>query len=385
MGSGLPTPPREDVTKAYSVRKTAAVSKSAKAAQRSSKRGSIRVHLPVPSSHVSSLDPQSAAATSQSSADARHKRVWKACERCRMKKTKCDGEFPCKRCKDDGLVCTAGLRRKAEYKNIPRGYAEVLENTQFALVATIHKLYAMVRESRAWDLGEPELNDRGQAVIHDIASRLSCIRPNSDVDHVPVQAAFPEDEAGLADLIATLQTQQQQEQQQAAGSSRADRASSCEMDTSDLEHDYRKMAFGGGAANAPSSSAGAASPQSLYTDLDARPDSAASFSPHSPALGPGASGLSYEPWGSAGGGMPARPDISIADVVGVGAIDDFHDSFLQRADAQFMDEDLLRQGLLESEFGILKPHAPSCANPAAMMGLGDPMMFSGYDPETLRM
>lgn len=56
-----------------------------------------------------------------SSAMDRHKRVWKACERCRMKKTKCDGEFPCKRCKDDGLVCTAGTRKKTEYKQLPRG------------------------------------------------------------------------------------------------------------------------------------------------------------------------------------------------------------------------------------------------------------------------
>jgi len=35
----------------------------------------------------------------------------------------CDGEFPCKRCKDDGLVCTAGTRKKMEYKQLPRGYA----------------------------------------------------------------------------------------------------------------------------------------------------------------------------------------------------------------------------------------------------------------------
>jgi hypothetical protein len=38
-----------------------------------------------------------------------------------MKKTKCDGESPCKRCKDDGLVCTAGSRKKAEFKQLPRG------------------------------------------------------------------------------------------------------------------------------------------------------------------------------------------------------------------------------------------------------------------------
>lgn len=36
----------------------------------------------------------------------------------------CDGEFPCKRCKDDGLVCTAGVRKKMEYKQLPRGYVQ---------------------------------------------------------------------------------------------------------------------------------------------------------------------------------------------------------------------------------------------------------------------
>lgn len=40
---------------------------------------------------------------------------------------KCDGEFPCKRCKDDGLVCTAGTRKKTEYKQLPRGYVPCLK------------------------------------------------------------------------------------------------------------------------------------------------------------------------------------------------------------------------------------------------------------------
>jgi hypothetical protein len=115
--SGLPTPPMED-HKSYQSRK---LSKPSKLANRTSKRSN--------SSHE------------QTSVviDGRHKRVWKACERCRMKKTKvrvavfpiwisltscvqCDGESPCKRCKDDGLVCTAGSRKKTEFKQLPRGY-----------------------------------------------------------------------------------------------------------------------------------------------------------------------------------------------------------------------------------------------------------------------
>ncbi|KAF6513230.1 hypothetical protein HZS61_007488 [Fusarium oxysporum f. sp. conglutinans] len=54
--------------------------------------------------------------------DGPRKRVRKACERCRMKKTKCDGEFPCMRCKNDNLICTAAARKKTGYKELPGGY-----------------------------------------------------------------------------------------------------------------------------------------------------------------------------------------------------------------------------------------------------------------------
>ncbi|KAM7211120.1 hypothetical protein V8F06_013495, partial [Rhypophila decipiens] len=136
-------------------------SKSVKAVCRGSKRSNTHARNPLsPSSYKSH--------GSHSVSGGQHKRVWKACERCRMKKTKCGGEFPCKRCKDDGLVCTASTRKKTEYKQLPKGYAELLENTQFALIKTIHKLYSMVRNQQKWDLGEPELNDRGQPVIHNI-------------------------------------------------------------------------------------------------------------------------------------------------------------------------------------------------------------------------
>src|SRR6266487_1389325 len=98
--SSLPTPPIEDGHRSPTSRK---LLKTSKSMSRTSKRTtSSHEHTPVVM-------------------DGRHKRVWKACERCRMKKTKvpfgnpnlyyrslnfnqCDGESPCKRCKDDGLV-----------------------------------------------------------------------------------------------------------------------------------------------------------------------------------------------------------------------------------------------------------------------------------------
>jgi len=60
---------------------------------------------------------------------------------------------------------------------------------------------------------------------------------------------------------------------------------------------------------------------------------------------------------------------------------------IQAASASPMDVDtLLSQGLLESNFGTLKPHVVNCPNPEVMMGIGDPMFFSRFeDGDTLRM
>ncbi|TVY53008.1 Fluconazole resistance protein 1 [Lachnellula cervina] len=227
--SGLPTPPVED-HKPQPMRRQS--SKASKQSSRSSTKRSTAVHEHSPISM-----------------DGRHKRVWKACERCRMKKTKCDGESPCKRCKDDGLVCTAGSRKKTEFKQLPRGYAEVLENTQYALIATVQKLYTMVRNNESWELGEPELNDRGQPVIHDIASRLGCIRPSPDLPY-----AFPEGAEDFAELQAQLQAARSEMALEDTGSrmhsedssyspalERTDRASSSESDHSNISKDYSQM------------------------------------------------------------------------------------------------------------------------------------------------
>lgn len=118
----MPTPPMEDSSLkistsssgSSSARRHTTSSKVTKPAHRNAKRSNTHATQSPVHEH-SPLSPHSGSGMD------RHKRVWKACERCRMKKTKCDGEFPCKRCKDDGLVCTAGTRKKTEYKQLPRG------------------------------------------------------------------------------------------------------------------------------------------------------------------------------------------------------------------------------------------------------------------------
>lgn len=85
MEHSLPSPPLDGQHKPHppAAKRHSPGAKSTKPAHRVTKRSSTNmshshIHSPIPS------DSQS----THSMADARHKRVWKACERCRMKKTK---------------------------------------------------------------------------------------------------------------------------------------------------------------------------------------------------------------------------------------------------------------------------------------------------------
>ncbi|KAF4978580.1 hypothetical protein FDECE_18191 [Fusarium decemcellulare] len=125
-----------------------------------------------------------------------------------------------------------------------RGYAEAIESTQLVLIATIYKLYFMVRNNQPWELGEPDLNDYGQPVIHTIARKLDCIRLSSDID-IPSQGVFPDNEVSMAELALQLEEQQKEEVPQkeatdedSSVSNRTEQASPSEVEHSDVECDY---------------------------------------------------------------------------------------------------------------------------------------------------
>jgi hypothetical protein len=107
----------------------------------------------------------------------------------------------------------------------------------------------MVRNNESWELGDPEMNDRGQPVIHDIASKLGCIRHSPDLPY-----AFPEGAEDFAELQAQLQAARSDSHSDDSGSRKAsddasysptldrtDRASSSESDHSTLSKDYNQM------------------------------------------------------------------------------------------------------------------------------------------------
>lgn len=82
--------------------------------------------------------------------------------------------------------------------------AAALEDTQYALMATVRGLYSMARHSLPWTLGEPGFNNRGQPIIHNIAQKLGCIRPCSDMN-LPLQSTPPKDVARKTELASQLE------------------------------------------------------------------------------------------------------------------------------------------------------------------------------------
>ena len=383
-----------------------------------------------------------------------------------------------------------------------------MENTQFALVATVHKLYAMVRSANAWDLGEPELNERGQPVIHSIASKLGCIRPNNDPDLPMGSSAIPETEQDLSELASQLEEhQKKRDAEQAAAAAAAiadaaaaqaessaqqslakapaattttkhktttattnpipitmstslptatmlasntsttdllmsgsyDRASSSEDfdGPSDMD-DYRKIVFGNGNGNTSSvnSASTTMSPQSLnFNDFDVGSTQSDGFVAPSPTLPT----MQYANWMTQT--APVDIDMSTPSLQQTQAQAQFLQLQLQQQQLQLQQQqqrqqqqrqlqqrqlqqqqmqqqrqnfkqvplslsiptsmaaasmpmlgsnptlysaDLLRQGLLESNFGAMEPHIMSSETPDGMLGMGDPMFYDGdYDENML--
>ncbi|KAG5759211.1 hypothetical protein H9Q72_012670 [Fusarium xylarioides] len=123
---------------------------------------------------------------------------------------KFDGKIPCRRCKDDQKICTASARKAITFKHTPRGYAEVLEQSQYILIETVCKLYSMVRNPQPWELAEPQLNEHGQPIAQHIAKLLGCVPPNSEIDLL-VQSVFPEDEGSMEELYRELKEHERSE------------------------------------------------------------------------------------------------------------------------------------------------------------------------------
>lgn len=111
--------------------------------------------------------------------DGIRKRVCKACDRCRLKKSKCDGSSPCSRCKADNSICVFGERKKSHDKVYPKGYVEMLEQQQSQLVSGMQELYRRLEKAKAWEGSKLE-ETNGNPLTHDILAALNLLEPKSE-------------------------------------------------------------------------------------------------------------------------------------------------------------------------------------------------------------
>ncbi|KAF3004838.1 hypothetical protein E8E13_004474 [Curvularia kusanoi] len=118
--------------------------------------------------------------SSMEAQDNIRKRVCKACDRCRLKKSKCDGASPCSRCKADNAICVFGERKKSQDKVYPKGYVEMLEQQQAQLVAGLRELYTRLQTGQGWP-GQPLREMQGgHPLTHDILERLDLLHGTSE-------------------------------------------------------------------------------------------------------------------------------------------------------------------------------------------------------------
>ncbi|OQN95285.1 hypothetical protein B0A48_18648 [Cryoendolithus antarcticus] len=106
-------------------------------------------------------------------------RVRKACDRCRLKKGKCDGLFPCNRCKDDDSICAFSQRRIDRNRVYTRSHIELLERQHWQLVAGIREMYKRLQQADA--LPVTASNDSSKTLdIHSVLHSLGVVHEDCD-------------------------------------------------------------------------------------------------------------------------------------------------------------------------------------------------------------
>lgn len=130
------------------------------------------------------------------------KRVGKACDSCRIKKTKCDGKKPCGKCLSDNKICVFTEKRKSKDRHHPSGYVELLETRIDLLSKSLEKIIYLSTPHLKF-LQELQVEDRENIPINEVVSYL--IQKEGLLKNHPIEwdygallaAKLPSDEEGI--------------------------------------------------------------------------------------------------------------------------------------------------------------------------------------------
>ncbi|KAK9241785.1 hypothetical protein V1506DRAFT_549644 [Lipomyces tetrasporus] len=107
----------------------------------------------------------------------KRERVGRACDACRIKKSKCDGNKPCSRCIADHKVCIFTSRKCSTDKLYPGNYVELLHNRIEVLQLGLELLVQRINRGDAISC---LLDDMGKININMVLDKLSVSRIGTD-------------------------------------------------------------------------------------------------------------------------------------------------------------------------------------------------------------
>lgn len=84
--------------------------------------------------------------------NSKKKRVGKACDSCRLKKTKCNGKQPCERCTADNKICIYTERKKSKDKVYSSEYVELIDRRLSLVNKSLLKLCELVKLNKKSEL-----------------------------------------------------------------------------------------------------------------------------------------------------------------------------------------------------------------------------------------
>ncbi|KAI9926216.1 hypothetical protein ASPWEDRAFT_174946 [Aspergillus wentii DTO 134E9] len=111
-----------------------------------------------------------------------------ACDRCKMKKTKCDGDHPCTRCRAGDYVCVFSRKKVPREKVCSKGYVQLLEQQNYWLIRGFYKLYAQLHTDPDRPGEHPgERDNKRPSSLHQMLANIGIIEddgspePSSDI------------------------------------------------------------------------------------------------------------------------------------------------------------------------------------------------------------